>query len=52
MRIAWFVPFVLLGLAACSITNPPPAAPAAATVIQPAPAVVAPTPGTTVITRP
>ncbi|HEY6430406.1 MAG TPA: hypothetical protein VIZ17_00360 [Acetobacteraceae bacterium] len=51
MRIAWLLPLVLLGLSAC-VNETPPATPAA-TVVQPAPAVIAPAaPGTTVITRP
>jgi hypothetical protein len=50
MRIAWLVPFLLLGLSAC-VNEAPPATPT--TVVQPAPAVVAPAaPGTTVITHP
>jgi hypothetical protein len=55
MRIAWFVPFALLGLAACSINTAPPqaaVAPPAATVVTPAPAatVVTPVPGAVVTT--
>jgi hypothetical protein len=45
MRMAWFVPFVLLGLAACSINTAPPSA----TVGAPA-AVVTPAPTATVVT--
>lgn len=54
MRIAWFVPLALIGLAACSVnTAPPAAAPApAATIVTPAPAptVVTPVPGAIVTT--
>jgi hypothetical protein len=44
MRRAWFVPLILLGLAACSINSNPPSA----TVGAPA-AVVTPAPTATVV---
>ncbi len=52
MRIAWLLPFALLGLSAC-VNEAPPAAPAATLVqpVTPAPTVMT-SPGTTVITRP
>jgi hypothetical protein len=51
MRIAWFIPLVLLGLAACSVNTAPPVAPATS-VVTPAPSatVVAPAPGAVVTT--
>jgi hypothetical protein len=52
MRIAWFVPLALLGLAACSVNTAPPPAPRT-TIITPAPAaptVLTPVPGAVVTT--
>ena len=55
MRILWFVPLALLGLAACSINAPPAPAPAPRTTIvtpMPGAAVVTPMPGAAVVTSP
>jgi len=60
MRLAWVVlPLALLGLTACvNVQHEPPAAATPTTVVTPAPvtpvapAIVAPAPGTTVITHP
>jgi hypothetical protein len=54
MRIAWFVPLALLGLAACSVNTAPQPAPKT-TIVTPAPAaptVVTPVPGAAVVTTP
>ena len=52
MRIAWIVPVVLLGLAACSVNTAPPAAAPATSVVTPAPSatIVTPSPGAVVTT--
>ncbi len=54
MRIAWFVPLALLGLAGCINNSPPPDTTPKTTVVTPAPsaAVVTPAPGTAVVTTP
>jgi hypothetical protein len=56
MRIAWFIPLVVFGLAACTINTAPPSATvgAPATVVTPAPTstVVTPAVPGTVITTP
>ena len=54
MRIAWLVPLVLLGLAACSVYTAPPPAVAAprTTIVTPGSTVVTPAPGAAVVTTP
>jgi len=56
MRIAWFVPLVVLGLAACTINTAPPSATVGtpATVVTPAPTPMVVTPAVpgAVITTP
>ncbi len=54
MRILWVVPLALLGLAACTVNNPPAPAPAPrTTVVTPAPGAAVVTPGSSaVVTSP
>jgi hypothetical protein len=52
MRIAWFIPLALLGLAACSVNTAPAPAPAPkTTVVTPGSTVVTPAPGAAVVTQ-
>ncbi|MEO8715104.1 MAG: hypothetical protein ABI369_08835 [Acetobacteraceae bacterium] len=58
MRLSYIVALGLLGLAGCSVNAAPPSvapaavvAPPTTTYVQPAPSIVGPAPGTTVITR-
>ena len=52
MRIAWFVPLALLGLATCSVNNAPPPAQPKTTIVTPGSTVVTPAPGAAVVTQP
>lgn len=50
MRIAWFIPLALLGLAACSVNTAPTPAPRT-TIVTPGSTVVSPAPGAAVVTQ-